>query len=516
MGKATYGTHCFTIVALVVILFGVLIVSGERASAQEADRESTTSQGQSTDQTPPTFATMRDILVAAADQHGAIVHYGLPLAQDDVDGQISSSCVPASGSLFALGSTAITCTATDQAGNQTNSVAFSIIVVDQSPPAITQPGDLFFSATDTTGAIVSFDLPIAADAVAGPIGVTCNPVAGSTFPIGTTTVTCSAQDPAGNLASVSFNVHVDPMPEEPTATAVPVEPTATSVPETPSPTVEPTPELTPTPSALALPWPPPPPANPIYGSGPIDGLAVIWGGLWFPVSQEFGHTLFSLSQPTLYQYGTGFGLDGRAHTGLDVGMARGTLLYSPVDGVIVAAGGTGGFGFYGNTLPGVGELRIETADGNQVILGHMAAISVFVGDVVEVGQFVGLSGGDNGDHLHIETRQALAGGGHVIVDPRVSFLIPSLEAYNAAPQDGSIDQSNAVEEEPVDETEPQAEAANPQSGISAGDRSPVIQSEESVPPSTSEILETLLNPPAAPMETSKRSAAEAVLGKRSG
>ena len=51
------------------------------------------------------------------------------------------------------------------------------------------------------------------------------------------------------------------------------------------------------------------------------------------------------------------------------------------------------------------------------------------GERVTTGQFVGLSGGDNGDHLHLETRDS----GVLAVDPRKSFLVPSIAAYNGGP-----------------------------------------------------------------------------------
>jgi hypothetical protein len=176
---------------------------------------------------------------------------------------------------------------------------------------------------------------------------------------------------------------------------------------------------------LPLPAVLPPPANPIYGSGPIDSLSLIWGGLDFPVSQEYGHTDFSLAQATLYLYGIDLGLDGRAHPGLDIGMPAGTYIYSPVNGTVVVSGGVPYYTYYGNGEPGVGELSIVTDGGDEVILGHMAAIAVGAGQRVTTGQFVGLSGGENGDHLHLEARV----GGFLAVDPRQSFLVDSIAAY---------------------------------------------------------------------------------------
>ena len=152
----------------------------------------------------------------------------------------------------------------------------------------------------------------------------------------------------------------------------------------------------------------------------------------FPISQEYGHTEFSLAQATLYLYGLDLGLDGRAHPGLDIGMPAGTWLYSPVDGTVITSGGVPFYTYYGNGEPGVGELRIETDDGDVVILGHMAAIAVRAGDQVTTGQFVGLSGGENGDHLHLETRTRWG----IAVDPRKSFLVDSIAAY--IEQDGTV------------------------------------------------------------------------------
>jgi hypothetical protein len=170
-------------------------------------------------------------------------------------------------------------------------------------------------------------------------------------------------------------------------------------------------------------------------------LASIWGGEDWPISQEFGHTDFSVTHGSWYAYGLDYGLDGYEHPGLDVGMPRGTALYSPVDGTVEIAGGVPYYTFYGNGQPGVGELLIQTEDGDQVILGHMAHIVVEAGDKVKVGQFVGLSGGDNGDHVHLETRELQPLGGYKITDPRHSFLVPILKAAlkRAAEEAGTED-----------------------------------------------------------------------------
>jgi hypothetical protein len=55
---------------------------------------------------------------------------------------------------------------------------------------------------------VNYTSPTANDIVDGAVTVTCSPASGSTFPIGTTTVTCSATDARNNTSSTSFTVTV--------------------------------------------------------------------------------------------------------------------------------------------------------------------------------------------------------------------------------------------------------------------------------------------------------------------
>jgi HYR domain-containing protein len=79
--------------------------------------------------------------------------------------------------------------------------------LDTTPPIISVPVEVVADATGPTGAVVSYAAS-AEDDVDGPVPVTCNPASGSTFPIGMTSVTCTASDSAGNEASASFDVHV--------------------------------------------------------------------------------------------------------------------------------------------------------------------------------------------------------------------------------------------------------------------------------------------------------------------
>jgi hypothetical protein len=78
------------------------------------------------------------------------------------------------------------------------------------PPTFTSTqSDILVEASDALGAIVEFDLPTAIDDNGDPF-VDCDPGPGDLFPVGTTRVTCIAEDlETGELsAPLTFSVHV--------------------------------------------------------------------------------------------------------------------------------------------------------------------------------------------------------------------------------------------------------------------------------------------------------------------
>ncbi len=158
------------------------------------------------DTTPPAITVPADKTVEATGPTGAAVSYSAS-ASDLVDGPVTPGCSPASGSTLALDTTTkVTCSATDAHGN-TGTASFTIKVVDTTPPAITVPADKTVEATGPTGAAVSFTAS-GSDLVDGPLPASCSPASGSTFPLGATTVTCSATDAHGNTGTASFTVTV--------------------------------------------------------------------------------------------------------------------------------------------------------------------------------------------------------------------------------------------------------------------------------------------------------------------
>jgi hypothetical protein len=78
------------------------------------------------DTTPPKINVPADLVVNATGPAGAIVTYTVTAA-DDTDPNPQVSCTPSSGTTFAIGTTAVNCTATDASGNQA-SASFTVHV----------------------------------------------------------------------------------------------------------------------------------------------------------------------------------------------------------------------------------------------------------------------------------------------------------------------------------------------------------------------------------------------------
>jgi hypothetical protein len=169
------------------------------------------------DRMPPEFLEPPAELVAeATDSAGASVSYPLPAVQDDVDPSPIVACTPASGSLFALGTTAVTCTASDSAGNS-STLTFPIHIVDTTPPVLLNlPPDQSVSATSLDGAVVQFAPPTAYDSVDPNPDVECTEESGDVFDLGETEVTCWATDESGNFSAARFIVTVLPDDGPPT------------------------------------------------------------------------------------------------------------------------------------------------------------------------------------------------------------------------------------------------------------------------------------------------------------
>ncbi|WP_405901252.1 HYR domain-containing protein [Streptomyces sp. NBC_00727] len=81
--------------------------------------------------------TVDDRIARADDENGTRISYWAT-ARDTQDGRLPVTCTPASGSLFPIGSTTVTCTATDRAGNTaTDTAVFEVL--DPPPPPLPPP-----------------------------------------------------------------------------------------------------------------------------------------------------------------------------------------------------------------------------------------------------------------------------------------------------------------------------------------------------------------------------------------
>jgi hypothetical protein len=161
------------------------------------------------DTTKPTFAQPPNVSEGTTDPNGKDVTYTTPTATDAVAGSITGSCSPASGSHFPVGTTPVNCSATDGSGN-TGQTSFAVIVtlVDNDPPTLTVPGNQTIEATGPGGAVVTYSVS-ATDTVDPSPTIDCDHASGSTFPITTTVVTCTASDASGKSSPpASFSVTV--------------------------------------------------------------------------------------------------------------------------------------------------------------------------------------------------------------------------------------------------------------------------------------------------------------------
>jgi hypothetical protein len=160
------------------------------------------------DTTPPQlYGNLPNLRVEATGPTGAVVTFQTPSAFDPQAGPETATCTPASGTTFPLGSTLVTCSATDPAGN-VGSRSFTVTVVDTTPPKLTIPTALRLRSWYRQGRRISYTAS-AEDLVDGPVPIRCSPPPRSVIPTGVTIlVICTAVDSNGNRATASFPVFV--------------------------------------------------------------------------------------------------------------------------------------------------------------------------------------------------------------------------------------------------------------------------------------------------------------------
>jgi HYR domain len=200
------GTGDFTVTASYPLGSTTVVCTATLEDASQAQKTITVTIQ---DTTAPSVTPPAPVTDSSADTGGKAVSYGGATAVDIVDGSLTPACNPPSGSTFAIGTTTVTCTATDNHGN-TGSATFTVTVTftDTTAPAFTPnpPPNISQETSNPAGTTVTYS--VAATDNSGAASVTCNPASGSTFPVGPTTVSCTAEDAAHNQATASFTVTV--------------------------------------------------------------------------------------------------------------------------------------------------------------------------------------------------------------------------------------------------------------------------------------------------------------------
>jgi hypothetical protein len=164
------------------------------------------------DTTAPNLNLPQDITQEATGADGAVVDFEV-MADDIADFSVDISCDYNSGDIFALGTTSVSCTATDDSGNAAQG-SFNINVADTTAPIITLTGDASVdvyvgdeyadagaTAEDIVGGDLTEDIAIV------------NPV--DTSVAGTYVITYDVTDASENAATqVTRNVNVLELPVE--------------------------------------------------------------------------------------------------------------------------------------------------------------------------------------------------------------------------------------------------------------------------------------------------------------
>ena len=137
--------------------------------------------------------------------------FALPAATDEGSETPAVTCDPASGATFPVGTTLVTCTATDSDDTPSSVQTTFQVTVTDADLVLSQPTSVATDATGPSGAAVSYPPPVVSDDDGPAITPACSPASGSIFAIGTTTVKCTASDPedCNSPVSTSFTITVN-------------------------------------------------------------------------------------------------------------------------------------------------------------------------------------------------------------------------------------------------------------------------------------------------------------------
>ena len=158
------------------------------------------------DVTPPVVSCKGIVLSLNANGQATLTPADVDNGSYDNCGIVFRSVQPANFTCANLGPNTVTLTVADAAGH-TNQCTTSVTVVDGIPPTVVCPGSF---STNLMAGSNSMAVAFAVSAIdnCGPLTPQCVPPSGAGFPAGTTFVTCTARDAAGNSNACSFAVTV--------------------------------------------------------------------------------------------------------------------------------------------------------------------------------------------------------------------------------------------------------------------------------------------------------------------
>jgi len=150
---------------------------------------------------PPTITCPSDITVETCG-NCQVVNYPAPTV---VNGALAG-CNPPSGHCFPIGTTVVTCFATNNCGG-TALCEFRVTVRPEGPASIVCPNDITVTTCGNCE-VVNYPPPTVSNGTL----VGCAPPSGFCFPLGTTTVNCRATNDCGSITNCKFNVTVREVP----------------------------------------------------------------------------------------------------------------------------------------------------------------------------------------------------------------------------------------------------------------------------------------------------------------
>jgi len=156
------------------------------------------------DTTAPALQVPTEVRVEQETAAGTKVEWTCT-ATDICDAQPDVTCDPPSGTVFALGTHTVRCTATDASGNVATKT-FTVTVVDTTEPTLTPPPDVTVEQTSADGTPVELGQATATDICDADVSITND--APAVFPLGETVVTWTATDDSGNVATATQRVTI--------------------------------------------------------------------------------------------------------------------------------------------------------------------------------------------------------------------------------------------------------------------------------------------------------------------